>query len=383
MESIFGRKKPKNDRPRQVSSSSTDLNERSVPYDKLGAGRAPIPISAPITNPTLTADGTEFNIHHANKTRAERERAYAQARQAKSQAQPRASSPSTSESSTLYDNVPTTPKPTPRRTAPSTRTARSSNPAYGDKARSPMMADFGGAMGSPTLSAYRDSVDRPLSATTSRSDSKRESRYTPSTTSSDVHARHLSNHFHLRSNQDNFEFPRPPNEQDIESLFELVVERRQLGDVVKHSMNIEQKWQLVWSDEHTRWQQAQKAPHLAESAKMAEVEGAPAWYIKKFMDKTITYKQAQGLPVSLRSNDVTFVVPGSVLAAVSDSSRQMVRRVLVQRGHHCSCTCSPMVQSERQVRLLVQHTHGQCLTGDEPFVGGRPTWTSNTRLRRA
>jgi cytokinesis protein len=325
MESIFGRKKPKTDRPRQVSSSSTDLNERSIPYDKLGAGRAPIPISAPITNPTLTVDGTEFNLHHANKTRAERERAYAQVRQTKSQAQTRPSSPSTSESSTLYENVYNSSTPTPRRTAPSTRTARSSNPAYGDKARSPMMSDFGGAMGSPTLSTYRNSNyssgERPVSGATSRTDSKRDSRYAPSTTSSEAHARHLSNHFHLRSNQDDFEFPRPANDQDIENLFELVMERRELGELVKKNMNINQKWQLVWSDEHSKWQQAQKASQqLAESAKMADVEGAPAWYIKKFMDKTITYKQAQGLPVSLRSHDVTFVVFRIISPAVSDCS---------------------------------------------------------------
>jgi cytokinesis protein len=327
MESIFGRKKAKPDRPRQVSSSSTDLNERSVPYDKLGAGRAPVPISAPITNPTLTSDGTEFNLYHADKSRVERERLYAQARQAKAKAQQRSSSPSTSESSTVYENaLSSSSTPTPRRTAPSTRTARSStSTAYGDKARSPMVADFGRATGSPTMSTYRNTAysanDRPTSSVTTRSDSKRESRYAPSTTSSDAHARHLSGHFHLRGNQDNFDFPRPSNPVEIEALFESMLERRDLGDIVgknKGNMSLDQKWQLVWSDEHTRWQQAQKAPpQLADTAKQADVEGAPAWYIKKLMDKTITYKQAQGLPVSLRSNDVTFVIRVISLHATS------------------------------------------------------------------
>jgi cytokinesis protein len=321
MESIFGRKKPKNDRLRQVSSSSSDLNERSVPYDKLGpAGRAPVPISAPITNPTLTSDGTEFNLYQMQKSRAERERAYVQARQAQTQAQARPSSPSTSDSSTLYDNSSSySSTPTARRTAPSTRTARASNAssAYGDKSRSPMGADFG-AVSSPTLSTHRStgytsSGDRPVSAMTSRSESNRSSRYAPSFTSSEAnHARHLSNHFHLKANQDNFDFPRPSNPEDIETLFELLLERRDLGDLRGKNMSIDQKWQLVWSDEHTRWQQAQKGvAEVAESAQKGDVEGTPAWYIKKFMEKTITHKQAQGLPVSLRSNDVSFVITSS------------------------------------------------------------------------
>jgi cytokinesis protein len=300
---IFGRKKGKSDykteRLRQVSSSSADLNERSIPYDKLGpAGRAPVPISAPITNPTLTADGTEFNLYQQQRSRAERELAYAQARknreEQKSQKELPAS-PSMSESSTLYDNPAST--STPRRSNPSTRTARSSATTAG---RSPMVADFG-SMPSPSSSG------RPLSSATTRTESSRNSRYAPSVTSSDTHhARHLSSHFHLRTTQDDFDFPRPSDPAKIDALFDSMVERRGLRRELQNvNMSTDQKWQLVWSDEQKRYTEGQKSTtQSGDVIRTMDGEGSPLWFIKKFMDRSITHKQAQGLPVSLRSQDM-------------------------------------------------------------------------------
>src|ERR1700761_9397267 len=96
MDTLFGRKKS---RQRQSSiSGSQDL--RSVPYDRVLPGppvtvsRASVPsnISAPTTNPTLTTNGTDLNLRTLQRTRAERERAYAAA----NAPLPRSGSPSSS-----------------------------------------------------------------------------------------------------------------------------------------------------------------------------------------------------------------------------------------------------------------------------------------------
>src|SRR4051794_1025892 len=108
METFFRKK----GRPRQTSASGQDLNERSVPYDKLGSsGRSPsaghsVPqglrgtsfISAPITNPTLTSDGTELNVFTVGRQRLDRDR--------EDRARPKSPSTSisTADSSTLYSD---------------------------------------------------------------------------------------------------------------------------------------------------------------------------------------------------------------------------------------------------------------------------------------
>ena len=57
--------------------------------------------------------------------------------------------------------------------------------------------------------------------------------------------------------------------------------------------------QLKWKEERQREEQIRKQP-----SNPGQLEGTPEWYIKKFLDKTITPKQATGLSVSLRSNDI-------------------------------------------------------------------------------
>jgi cytokinesis protein len=312
MTSIFGRKKTKEDRPRQVS---TELQERSVPYDRVAGGRPPVPISAPITNPTLTSDGTELNVHAINRARAERDRIYG--RGPARPASPTTSS-STNESSTLYDGTSASSSSTLASNAARKSAGRRARQSDGSAIsgpetplRSPNFPAEFAPMPSPKFGTPRPqptSRDRPTSVATSRSESNRSSRYSASLAPSD---RHLSNGYHLRSNQDNFNFPRP-SDSDIVEMFEQVRRRRDMPG--SDNFNLEQKWQMVYNDEHTRWQEAQKGAvgrgrvyEGNDSVPTQTLEGTPMWYIKKFMEKTINHKQAQGLAVSLRSNDLGYV----------------------------------------------------------------------------
>lgn len=333
MDSIFGRKS-KAHKSRQPSLSGLDLNERSVPYDKLGpAPRSPLPvgtvsqglrgglptttsvISAPITNPTLTTNGTEFNLYNIQKSKADRERAYALAYEANA-ARPGSptASVSTADSSTLYNDsssatitgIPKTPNKS-RRSEASSSSGR----------RSPTITDFGQFPGSPATYALPSpglGGARPMSSATTatRMDGiYRGSRYAPSTSSeSQPHFSHLSQHFyHRHGNQDDFSFPRPDNDEDIEALFENVKRTRDLGDMP--NLSTEQKWHMVYNDEHIRWKeertredQTRKQTETGQPASI--VENTPEWYIKKFLDKTITAKQAGSLLVSLRSKEMRY-----------------------------------------------------------------------------
>jgi cytokinesis protein len=102
-----------------------------------------------------------------------------------------------------------------------------------------------------------------------------------------------------------FHFPRPNNDEEIEVLFQEIKRSLDLGDNMPN-ITIDQKWTMVYNAEHLRWSEERK-----QSRKQAEVgfsapyaEGSPEWYIQKFMDRTITPKQASSLEVSLRSNQL-------------------------------------------------------------------------------
>jgi cytokinesis protein len=56
---------------------------------------------------------------------------------------------------------------------------------------------------------------------------------------------------------------------------------------------------MVYSAEHLRWINENSGPTTVSIA-----EGQPEWFIKKFLDRTITAKQASSLLVSLRSNEL-------------------------------------------------------------------------------
>lgn len=310
MDSIFGRKKA---RPRQSSSSGQDLNERSVPYDKLSAPpRSPIPfntlnqgvkgISAPNTNPALTIAGTELNKFTMQKSRLDREKLYEQHRQDSSTA-----SNSTTDSSTAYEDSLDTLSSSLKTPLQNQQTARVRR-SEASSPRSQNM-DFGQYPSLPSTTARR-----PNSAATmaNRSDINRNSKYTPSLASSDAgsHHSHLSQFYHRHHNSESFYFPRPENDDEIEVLFEKVKLTRDLGDMP--DLSIDQKWHMVYNDEHIRWkedkqreEQSRRQNEMGQPAAM--IPETPEWYIKKFLDKTITPKQAGSLLVCLRSKEVKYV----------------------------------------------------------------------------
>lgn len=315
MDSLWGRKS-KSQKSRQPSLSSIDLHERSVPYDKLAPSpRTPIPvgtlsqglrnpiISAPITNPTLTSNGTEFNKYTMQKTKADRDRAYAIASEANARPGSPTTSVSTTDSATLYND-------SGRPKTPSSRQIRKSEASSSSGRHSPSIADFGQIPPSPYP------VISPTMRPMSTPRSERSSRYAPSMVSeSQSHFPHLSQHFYHHSsrhgNTDDFNFPRPDNDEDIEALFENVKRTRALGEMP--NLSIDQKWHMVYNDEHIRWkeekareEQTRKQNETGQPASI--VESTPEWYIKKFLDKTVTAKQAGSLLVSLRSKEMKCVM---------------------------------------------------------------------------
>lgn len=256
------------------------------------------------------------------KTKADRDRAYAFA----SEANPRPGSPTTSvstaDSSTLYNDSATI---TGQTKMGSSRQVRRSEASSSSGRRSPTMADFGlfphpasspGKSYNP-LASPNPTNTRPMSAATHRSEGNRGSRYAASLSSADSqsHFSNISQHFYHHSrhgNQDDFNFPRPDNDEDIEALFENVKRTRGLREMP--NLSVEQKWHMVYNDEHIRWEeerkqedQARKQNEMGQPSSASIVENTPEWYIKKFLDKTITAKQAGSLLVSLRSKEVRCV----------------------------------------------------------------------------
>lgn len=73
-------------------------------------------------------------------------------------------------------------------------------------------------------------------------------------------------------------------------------------------LDLETKWKLVYNHEQIQWQEERRN---ATQAKRATMQGqlpstslskdSPEWYLKKFVDQTITSKQCVSLVVSLRT----------------------------------------------------------------------------------
>jgi cytokinesis protein len=320
MDSIFGR--IKNRPPRQPSVSSQDLDQRSVPYDKLGPSpRSPVSvssvsqglrgtsiISAPATNPSLTTDGTEFNVFAAVPPKAEGEGMYSENPEESNRPHSPSNSISTTDSSTLYpDSHPSSSLANGSRTyTPDLRHVRRSEASVASQARSPTLADFGQYLSfSGSSSPFRSGGTARQSSATSRTDVHRGSKYAAPSIDS---AGHFSfYHHHRHGPQDDFNFPKPENDEDIEALFEKVKRTRDLGDMP--NLPIEQKWHIVYNDEHIRWkeeknreEQTRKQNESGQPPSIAE--NTPEWYIKKFLDKTITAKHVSSLSVSLRSKEL-------------------------------------------------------------------------------
>lgn len=92
-------------------------------------------------------------------------------------------------------------------------------------------------------------------------------------------------------------------------MFENVKLTRSLENIPK--MSIDQKWHIVYNNELMKWEEEKKREALTrkqiELGKSGVIsEGAPEWYIRKFLDRTITPKEASGLHVSLRSENIMY-----------------------------------------------------------------------------
>lgn len=82
--------------------------------------------------------------------------------------------------------------------------------------------------------------------------------------------------------------------------------KRDIADVP--NLTIDQKWALVHSDERIRWNaeiQDMKRQTDGQSQKGLSKDN-PQWYLKKFLDQTITYKHAGSLLVSLRTGTMRY-----------------------------------------------------------------------------
>lgn len=306
---MFGLRKS---RQRHPSLSGQDLGERSVPYDQLATPiRPPIPvatptqglrgISAPSTNPSLTDDGTELNLYTMEKQK----RAYDQP-PIKRPASSTNSTLSTADSSTLFEES-DFPIPSSRYAGP--HVGRTHRIEQFTSNRSPNAADFG--QYPPNDSSSNSS--RPASALTSKSDSNRSSRYAPSTSTIESSSHHtsLSQLYHRSHWGETFHFPRPESDAEIEALFDDLKRMRDFP-VMPSNMSIDQKWHLVYNAEHIRWSKAkqkeeQSKRHKDSGQSNAPLTDSPEWYLKKFVERTITSKQVQSLGVSLRSNEMRCV----------------------------------------------------------------------------
>lgn len=145
-----------------------------------------------------------------------------------------------------------------------------------------------------------------------------------------------------------FYFPRPQNDRDIEYLFEDLLERTDVPYATREQMAnfpVAKKWVMVYNDKLQEWQQARKArqghrnssvvgsstPMLGSSApasispileqgpveqlpvntgykvaQRAKTE-TPEWYLTKFMDRSIQPATISSLTVGLRTYEIGWV----------------------------------------------------------------------------
>ena len=103
---------------------------------------------------------------------------------------------------------------------------------------------------------------------------------------------------------DNFNFPRP-DDDEIEAMFQNVVKTRDLTNLPP--LTIEQKWNIVESDERLRRKEEtvreEQTQKIFEQNRTGVIEErSPEWYLKKFMEGSITPKDASSLLVSLKTH---------------------------------------------------------------------------------
>jgi len=106
-----------------------------------------------------------------------------------------------------------------------------------------------------------------------------------------------------------FRLERPIHPEEIDAMFERVRSERDIAEAT--NMTMDQKWGIVYAHEQDRWLQLKKKEAVLKKAGAGAGEGnaavavfakdTPEWYLKKFMDQTITAKHVGSLTVSLRT----------------------------------------------------------------------------------
>lgn len=241
-----------------------------------------------------------MNKFTQSRTRSERERAYREGAGINPYGN-RPGSPSmsvyTADSSTIYNGS----------DAASTKASARKVRQSGSNAS---MSDF--VLGSPTSPGMRHRTLQPDTTPvrpSSTHSSNRLSMLAPSIISSDSHSRHLSHlsHHFFPSATEEFHMERPENPEDINAMFEEIMRERDVPIVP--NLGIDQKWHIIQNSESLRFKEARQKEENARKQieagqTTAIVDGSPEWYIKKFMDRTITAKQAGALTISLRSKEI-------------------------------------------------------------------------------
>lgn len=117
-----------------------------------------------------------------------------------------------------------------------------------------------------------------------------------------------------------------PEDAEVERLFAELMDKRDflnvpggnLSDELKETarrnmlgFNVDKKWTLVYNDKLTEWhadkERERNRRHHAGSGGNSGGQGmvitrnSPEWFIKKFMDGTVTTKHIESLAVTLRT----------------------------------------------------------------------------------
>ena len=313
-------------------SSVSDQDLRSVPYDSDPAGR-PISVSRPVVdanisepattpNPTVTADGVDLTMQWAE---AEGERADATT----STLTPRFSYSSTlhsdeSEATTINE------QPNPLASFANLRllqngglSARRSSSIHGSfRPLSPIP---------PTPSPPPSSSSAVLS-------------FAPSSDLPHSHGQRITDGLNLSR----------PGDEEIEAMFQNIVRTRDLGNLPP--LTIDKKWSMVEGDERLRWKEEQaregKARKILEQDRTGMIEeGSPEWYLRKFMERSITPKGTSDLLVSLRTNEIGCVSHCfSVSLGIPDEDSRCRRQMVtaVHRDQRDPGTCAIYLAHEPQ-----------------------------------
>jgi cytokinesis protein len=334
---------------------------RTIPYDSDPAG-PPIPVGRPpvtadipasVTHPTVAASGVDSTLFTMQRARVESERAYATI----SAPTPRSSYSTLYSEYDAYDATTINEQQDPLASF-ATLTLRQSGSSSGG--RSPSTHDSFGPLSpiSSTPSSPPPSSSTDLSSTSSSyTGSDRPSRYAPQTE---------SNSSHRHGTMGDFNLPRP-DDGEIEIM--NLVERNE---------------RLRYQDEKTREEQegqAKKIPELKYTAIIEEQ--SPEWYLMKFMDRSITPRDASSLLVSLKTQEMgcvfqCFLVSG-ILNEDSRCRRQMSPAVCRDARNSDTWAIYLAYQPQREAEVCHSCLSTFCCTFNDR-QGRKPTISWNLGL---